>query len=93
MEGTGGNTGEGSQVGVGVSALKVLTHLHPALVPDYSPHLSLRSSSSAKIRGQLLDERRSTGWEGQVAAQKPGLGPLFHTRIAPGSGRQLSGPE
>lgn len=28
-----------------------------------------------------------------MAAQKPGLGPLFHTRIAPGSGRQLSGPE
>ena len=88
------NTRKGSQVGVGVSALKYSPTFTPALVPDYSHSPELEVSSSAKIRGQLLDEKGvQAGRGGKVAAQKPGLGPLFHTRIAPGSGRQLSGPE
>lgn len=52
------NTRKGSQVGVGVSALKYSPTFTPALVPDYSHSPELEVSSSAKIRGQLLDERK-----------------------------------
>lgn len=47
---------EGSQAGVGVAALNCSPPFTTALVPDYAHSPELEVSSSAKVRGQLLDE-------------------------------------